>query len=174
MVVEDGLDTRRGELVAQAGGLLATELVVVCAAHLVRPPVALGLRQGHSALGEGLLKARAVDGAGVHQRVGDLVPERLLEPTDLERLATQVPVRHRCLRRGQHRTAFITHQLVVDLVEAVGPRGASLEGLAGELVVVDDVDVVVQVPARAVDVRDDQVVGAVHSLGQQDTQHVHP
>lgn len=166
VVVEYGLHARRGELVTQGRSLLPPELVVVGAAHLVRPAVALCLSEHHASVGEGLLVPSAVYRPRVHQSVGDLVPESLLEATNLKSLSAEVPVGLRCLRRGEHLTPFVAHELVVDLMQAVRPRRAALESLAGELVVVDDVDVVVQVPTRAVHMADDKVVGRVHPLGQ--------
>ncbi len=98
VVVEDGLHTRRGELVAQGRGLLATELAVVGAPHLVAPPVTLGLGQLHVALAQRLHEPGPVDRARVHQCIHDLVAEGLLEPASGERIPSQVPVRLRRLR----------------------------------------------------------------------------
>ncbi|MFZ1257883.1 MAG: hypothetical protein WAQ25_00215 [Candidatus Saccharimonas sp.] len=174
VIVEDGLHARSCELVAQAGSLLAPELVVVRATHLVGPSVAFGLGESDAPLGEGLLEPIPVDRSGVHERVSHLVAKGLLEPTGLEGLATQVPVRLRGFGGGQHLAALVAHELVVDLVQTVDPRGTALEGLPGQLVVVDDVDVVVEVPTRTVNVSNHEVVGGVHALGQEHAEHVDP
>lgn len=166
VVVEDGLHARSGELVAQAGRLLTTELVVVCPAHLVGPSVARGLREGDAPLGENLLKPAPVDRPGVHERLGDAVSETLLEAADGERRAAQIPVRLGRLRLRQDIEALSPHEIVVDLMEPVSPRRTSPQRLTSEVVVVHEVDVVVKVPSRTVRVRHDEVVRGIHPLGQ--------
>lgn len=169
MVVEEGLRPLSGELRREAGGLLPTELVVVFAAHLVVPSVAVRHREGHPVLRQHLLERLTINRAGVHERSGDLVAEHLLEAARGKRLTAQFPVRLRLLGIRQHRETFIPHQLVVQLVKPVLPGRVPLEAPAGEVVVVDHKDVCVRVTPCRVLVDGDHVVGGVHALGQLDS-----
>lgn len=115
MKVEDLLDTLRHELIAQRRRFPSSPLAVVGASHRVRPAVAISDAQPHLMLAEYLLEGLAVDAARIEQRLGDLVPEHLLEPAVLETATPQIPVGLGLLRVGQHLTALVPHELVIDL-----------------------------------------------------------
>lgn len=124
-------------------------------------------------LGEHLLEGLTINAARIEQRLSDLVPEHLLEPAVLEAAATQVPVRFRLLRIREHLATLVAHELVVDLTQTPRPRPAPRQCLAREVVVIDDVDVVVQMPTGTVGVCDDEVVRAVHPACELHAELVH-
>lgn len=68
---------------------------------------------------------------------------------------------------------LISHELIVHLPQSPRPRPAPRECLAREVVVVHDVDVVVEMPACAVGVSDDEVVGTVHPACELHTELAH-
>lgn len=117
-------------------------------------------------LGEHLLEGVLVDRAGVGERGEHFVAEHLLEPSRLERLTAQLPVRLRLLRIGQHLQALVPHKFVIKLTQAVLPRGVALKAPAGQLVVVGDEDVRVTVLARRVGMDDHHEIGGVHPFGE--------
>jgi hypothetical protein len=67
--------------------------------------------------GEHLLEGRAVDAAGISQRLVDVIPERLLEPTGGELLAAQLPVKLRSDRVGIRLQPVLGENLVVELAQ---------------------------------------------------------
>lgn len=172
--LEDLVRAISGELRREPGCLLASGLAVVLAAHPVGPTISGGPSQAHAVLGENGCVRVLVDRAGVTQRGSDLVTERALEPAGGEVLAAVLPVRQWPLGRGQDVAALVGHQLIVELMQTVLPRGVPLQGPTREVVVVDDVDVIVEVAADRVGVRHHQVVGGVHALRQPHTQLVDP
>ena len=117
-------------------------------------------------LGEHLLEGFTVDAALVEQRFSDLVAEDLLEAAILEPAAPQVPIGLRLLRRWQHLAALVPHEFVVYLAEPTRPGPAPRQCFTREVVVVDHIDVVVEMPACAVGVCDDEMIGAVHASSE--------
>lgn len=89
-----------------------------------------------------------------------MIPEDLLEPACRELLTTQLPVRLRCGRAGVGLQPVLGENLVVELPQPVRPRRVALEGLARQLVVIDDDDVCVDVLAICIVVDHDHVLGA--------------
>lgn len=166
VVVENLLRSLRSEFGGEPGGLLATELPVVIAAHFVAPPVAVRDRESDAVLCEYLLESVPADGTGVGESCEHLVAENLLEPARFECLPAQLPVRLRLLRIREDLQSLVPHELVVKLAQAVLPRRIALKARASQVVVVGDEDVCMPVFARRVGVDDDHVVSGVHPLSE--------
>ena len=123
--------------------------------------------------GEDVLERLAIRRAGIGQRLVDVVTEDLLEAPWLELIAAQLPIGLGTLRVRVRVVASLDEQFVVELVQPTTPARVSLERLTGALIVVDDVDVPVDVLALGVVVDDDQVLGAVGSLGESNAEIEH-
>lgn len=156
--LEDLVQALGGELISQPRCLLAADLPVVLATHLVGDAVALRPGHANALLAQELLERLPVHAAFVHQHVLDRVAQRLLEATVGVLLATQLPLGLGPLGRFQYATPLLAHQLVVQLVQPVLPRGEALQRLAGEVVVIHHVDVVVQVTTERICVSDHEVI----------------
>jgi len=174
VVVEDLLSARSGELRRETRCLLAPELPVVFAPHFVSPAVAVGDGETHPVLSKHPLEPGAIRRAGVGQRREHLVTEHLLEAARRERLAAQFPFRLGLGRFRQHAQTFVTHQLVVDLTQPVLPGGIPLQGLPGEVVVIDNEDVRVSMAPGGVSMDDDKIVGTVHPPDEPNSDIPHP
>lgn len=166
VVVENLLRSLRSEFGGEPGGLLAAELPVVIAAHLVAPPVAVRDREGDAVLCEYLLEGVPADGAGVGESCEHFVAENLLEPARFECFPAQLPVRLRLLGIREDLQSLVPHELVVKLAQPVLPRRIALKARAGQVVVVGDEDVCMPVFARRVGVDDDHVICGVHPLSE--------
>lgn len=104
--------------------------------------------------------AGKVDRATVSQRLLNLVAELSVELRDGLALTPVLPQRaliHVARTALGHAQPVVAHQLVV-LLGHVPVHVVALERAAGDVVVVDDRDVVVRVTARTIDVRDHQHV----------------
>lgn len=116
-----------------------------------------------------------VNTARVGERFVEPVTGFTVQTTSGEVLTAKLPIRRSLLGNLHHRQTMLTHQFIVDpldtdLTTALGSvmessiLGQRLTGLA---VVVDDKDVVVDLPALAVGVGDDHRVRVrVHALGE--------
>lgn len=166
MELENVLGGLSRELMTQRGRLLATPFPVIRTSHLVRPAVAIRDRKPNLAVREGGLEPRTVDAAGVHERVGYSITKHLLETAHGERITTYVPIRSRALRLREDLTALVSHQLVIDPTNTVTPRRVLRESTSRERVVVRDVYVVMQMPARRVSMRNDDVSRGMQTLGE--------
>ena len=162
-VVEDLLGSLGGELRCECRRLLAAPLAVVAPPHRVGPAVAVGNLQPDPALGQHLLERGTVEAARVGQCLVHVVAEGLLESAGGELLTAQLPVGLRSDRVRVGLQPVLDEDLVVDLTQPVRPRRVALERLAGQLVVVDDDDVRVDVLTVRVNVHDHHVLGAVRS-----------
>lgn len=166
LVVEDLLGAVRGELRRQGAGLLAAEFAVVGADHLVAPTVTICDRKSDAVLAEHLLESCSIDRSRIGECSEDRVAESSLEAPFREREPALLPARSRLHRVRQAVQPLVAHQFVVQLVEPMTPGRVPLERLAREIVVVHHEDVGVAVPASRVCMHGNQVVGAVHALGQ--------
>ena len=110
-------------------------------------------------LGEHSLEPRTVDAARVGQRLVDVIAQRLLKPAGGELLTAQLPVGLRSGRIGVGLQTVLGEDLVVELTQPVRPRRVALEGLAGQLVMVDDDDVRVDMLTVRVVVHHHHVLG---------------
>lgn len=173
MEVEDLCNLRFHEVVTQGRCLSSAPLAVVGATHRVRPAVAVSDTEAHLVLGEHLLERLTVDAACIDQRFRDLVAEDLFKAAVLERAATQIPVSLRLLRRRQHPAPLVPHEFIVDLAESTRPRTTPRQCLAGQVVMINDVDVVMEMPTGTVGVCNDEVVGAVHASSELYTKLMH-
>ena len=117
-------------------------------------------------LSEHCLERSTIDTAGISQRLVDVIPECLLEPTGGELLAAQLPVGVGRDRVGIRLQPVLGENLVVELAQSLGPARVLLECLARQLVVVDDGDVCVDVLTVGVIVDDHHVLGAEGSSGE--------
>lgn len=124
-------------------------------------------------LGEHLLEGFTINAACIEQRFRDLVAEDLFKAAVFERATSQVPVSLRLFRRRQHLATLVPHEFVVDLTEPARPRAAPRQCLAGEVVVINDVDVIVKMPTGTVGVGDDEVIGAIHPACELHAEVVH-
>jgi hypothetical protein len=139
--VEDGRGPFGSEFRGECRGLLASELPVVRAPHLVAPPVTVGDGERDALFFEHPRKGLLIDRAGVGKRDVDLVAEGLFEPSGPEGLPPELPVGLGLLGVGEHAQALVAHEVVVQLAEPVLPAGVALERLPGEVVVVGHEDV---------------------------------
>ena len=89
-----------------------------------------------------------------------MIPEDLLEPASRELLTAQHPVRLRCGRVRVGLQPVLGENLVVELPPPVRPRRVALEGLARQLVVIDDDDVCMDVLTVGIVMDDNHVLGA--------------
>lgn len=106
-----------------------------------------------------MLERCTVEAARVGQRLVDVVAERLLEPASSELLTAQLPVRLWGSRVCVGLQPVLGENLVVELTQSVRPRRVALEGLARQLIVVDDGDVRMDVLTGRVVVHDHHVLG---------------
>lgn len=113
--VEDLLDLRALELIAQRRRLATPPLPVVRSPHRIRPSITISDTETDLVLSEHLLKRFAVNRARIEQCFHHFVAEDLLEPTLLEATATQIPIRFRLLWIREHLAALVPHQLIVHL-----------------------------------------------------------
>lgn len=174
VVIENLLRALGCELRSEPRRLLAPKLAIVGATHFVRPTIAVRHRERHTVLSKYSLEPGTVYRTRVGESVEHLVAENLLEPAVGEHLTTLFPVRLGLLRIRQHGETFLRHQLVVQLVQPVLPARVPLQALTSEVVVVDDDDVRVRVPAGGVGVHDNQVVSRMHPLGELHSNIAHP
>lgn len=169
-MLEDSPGTLGSELRCEAASLLpAPTPALVRSPHLVRPAIALGDGQPHIMFSQHPGEPFDVGGARVGQRGIDPVTQLTLEPARGELFAPLLPVRQCAFGRRQRLKAVLSHDLVVDLMQATRPTGVPGQRATREIVVVDDVDVSVQVVG--VVMHRDEVVSRVHGLGQR-TRHL--
>lgn len=168
MVVEDHLRSLRGELRRERTGFTTPWLAVVGPPHPIRPTVAVSRSESDPVLREDLLELLAVDSARIAERIRHAVAENLLEPARREVLATQRPVRLRLFRVREDIQSFVSHHLVVELMEAVPPGGKALKALPREVVVIGYEDVRVCVPAGGVGMHDHEEVRTVQPFSELD------
>lgn len=117
-------------------------------------------------LSEHCLERSTIDTAEISQRLVDVIPKCLLEPTGGELLAAQLPIGLRSDRVGIRLQPVLGENLVVELAKPLGPARVLLERLARQLVVVDDDDVRVDVLTVGIIVDDHHVLSAERSTGE--------
>lgn len=136
MDVEDTGRPSGSELRRKCRGLLAPELPVIVAPHLVAPPVTVGNGERDALLFEHLLKCLLTGRTGIGKRHVDLVAEGLFEPPGPEGFTTELPVGFGLLGVGEQAQALVAHEVVVQLAEPMLPAGVALERPPRKVVVI--------------------------------------
>ena len=83
---------------------------------------------------EDFLKRRLIHRARISKRVVDDVAKLLLKTTGRKVLSALKPPRLGPGWIGEHAELFLTHDLIIQLVQSVTPRGITRERLAREVV----------------------------------------